>query len=78
MKSKILFACLLAVGVASPAWADYFIVQNNKTHKCSLAKTKPSESSKTVALVGDGTAYKTKSEATTAMGTMDACKANPT
>jgi len=78
MKSKILFACLLAVGVASPAWADYFIVQNNKTHKCSVAKTKPSEKSKTVALVGDGTAYKTKTEATTAMGTVDACKAGST
>jgi hypothetical protein len=78
MKSKILFACLLAVGVASPAWADYFVVQNSKTHKCSLAKTKPSEKSKTVALVGDGTAYKTKAEANTAMGGMDACKANPT
>ena len=78
MKSKILFACLLAVGVASPAWADYFIVQNSKTHKCSVAKTKPSEKSKTVALVGDGTAYKTKAEANTAVGGMDACKANPT
>ena len=78
MKSKILLACLLAVGVASPAWADYFVVQNSKTHKCSVAKTKPSEKSKTVALVGDGTAYKTKAEANTAMGGMDACKANPT
>ena len=73
------FACVLACSRRGVSGVGrYFIVQNNKTHKCSLAKTKPSESSKTVALVGDGTAYKTKSEATTAMGTMDACKANPT
>jgi hypothetical protein len=78
MKSKLVLACVLAVGVASPAWADYFIVQNNKSHKCSVAKNKPSEKSKTVVLVGDGTAYKTKAEATTAMGTVDACKAKPT
>jgi len=78
MKSKIVLACVLAVGVASPAWADYFVVQNNKSHKCSVAKNKPSEKSKTVVLVGDGTAYKTKAEATTAMGTMDACKAKST
>jgi hypothetical protein len=78
MKAKIVLACLLAVGVASPAWADYYILQNNKTHKCSVAQNKPSEKSKTVALVGDGTAYKTKAEATTAMGTMDACKAKST
>jgi hypothetical protein len=75
MKTKVVLAGLLAVGLASPALEDYYIVQNSKTHKCSVATTKPSEKSKTVSLVGDGTAYKTKSEATTAMGTMDTCKA---
>jgi hypothetical protein len=78
MKTKVVLACMLTVGLASPALADYFVVQNSKTHKCTVAKTKPSEKSKTVMLVGDGTAYKTKAEATTAMGTMDACKAKPT
>jgi hypothetical protein len=75
MKTKIVLACVLAVGLASPALADYYVVQNNKTHKCTVAKTKPSEKSKTVVLVGDGTAYKTKTEATTAIGTIAACKA---
>jgi hypothetical protein len=75
MKTKVILACVLAVGLASPALADYYIVQNSKTHKCSVAKSKPSEKSKTLTLVGDGTAYKTKSEATTAMETMDTCKA---
>ena len=75
MKTKLILACVLALGVASPAFADYYIVQSSKTHKCSVAKNKPSEKSKTVTLVGDGTAYKTKAEATSAMGTMDACKA---
>jgi hypothetical protein len=78
MKTKVILACVLAVGVASPAWADFYIVQNNKTHKCSVAKSKPSEKSKTVVLVGDGTAYKTKAEATTAMGSVDTCKAGAT
>jgi hypothetical protein len=78
MKTKVILACVLAVGVASPAWADFYIVQSNKTHKCSVAKSKPSEKSKTVVLVGDGTAYKTKAEATTAMGGVDACKAGAT
>jgi hypothetical protein len=78
MKTKVILACVLAVGVASPAWADFYVVQNNKTHKCSVAKSKPSEKSKTVVLVGDGTAYKTKAEATTAMGSVDACKAGAT
>jgi hypothetical protein len=77
MKTRIVLACALAVGLASPALADYFVVQNSKTNKCTVAAAKPSEKSKTVVLVGDGTAYKTKAEATTAMGTMDACKAKP-
>jgi hypothetical protein len=73
MKAKVFLACALAVAVASPAWADFYIVQNSKTHKCSVQGKKPSEKSKTLVLVGD--TYKTKAEATTAMGTLDACKA---
>jgi hypothetical protein len=75
MKTKVVLACAFAVGLASPAFAaSYYVVQNNKTHKCTVAKTKPSEKSKTVVLVGDGTAYTSKKEASTAMGTIDACK----
>jgi hypothetical protein len=76
MKTKIVLACALAVGLASPAFAaSYYVVQNTKSHKCTVARTKPSEKSKTVVLVGDGTAYASKKEATTALGTIDACKA---
>jgi hypothetical protein len=75
MNTKFAVACLLMIAVASPAFAaSYYVVQNQKTHKCSVAKSKPSEKSKTVVLVGDGTVYKTKDEATTAMGAIDACK----
>jgi len=76
MRTRLVLACALVVGLASPAFAaSYYVVQNSKTHKCTVAKTKPSEKSKTVVLVGDGTAYASKKEATTAMGTIDACKA---
>jgi hypothetical protein len=76
MNTKLVLACAVAIGLASPAFAaSFYVVQNTKTHKCTVAKTKPSEKSKTVVLVGDGTAYASKKEATTALGTMDACKA---
>jgi len=40
-------------------------------------RKKPSNKSKTLTLVDDGTAYKSKFEATTAMGTtLDACKSS--
>ena len=75
MRTKLVLACALAVGLASPSFAaSYYVVQNTKTHKCTVATTKPSEKNKTVALVGDGTAYTSKQEATTAMATIDACK----
>jgi hypothetical protein len=75
MKVKLLLATLVVVAVANPALAaSYYVVQNSKTQKCSVATTKPSSTSKTSAVVGDGTAYKTKDEATTAMTTADACK----
>ena len=75
MRTKLILACALAVGLASPSFAaSYYVVQNTKTHKCTVAATKPSEKSKTMVLVGDGTAYASKKEATTAMETIDACK----
>ena len=75
MRTRLVLACVLAVGLATPSFAaSYYVVQNTKTHKCTVAATKPSEKSKTVALVGDGTAYTSKQGATTAMGTIDACK----
>jgi len=75
MKTKLVLACALAVGLASPSFAaSYYVVQNTKTHKCTVATTKPSDKSKSVLLVGDGTAYASKKQATTAMGTIEACK----
>ena len=75
MKTKLILACAIAVGLASPSFAaSYYVVQNTKTHKCTVATTKPSDKSKSVLLVGDGTAYASKKQATTAMGTIEACK----
>ena len=75
MRTRLVLACALAVGLASPSFAaSYYVVQNTKTHKCTVATTKPSDKSKSVLLVGDGTAYASKKQATTAMGTIEACK----
>jgi hypothetical protein len=73
MKAKLIVASVVIVAMASPALADYYVVQNTKTHKCSVAAKKPSTKSKTLVLVGD--AYKTKAEATTAMEAASECKA---
>jgi hypothetical protein len=75
MKTKMLLTSIVAIGVASPALAaSFYVVQNTKTHKCTVVLQKPSATSKTFVLLGADTGYKTKSEATAAMGTINECK----
>jgi hypothetical protein len=76
MKAKLFLASVLTVALASPALAaSYYVVQNSKTQKCSVVSKMPSAKSKTTVLVGDGTAYKTRKEATAAVATIANCKA---
>jgi hypothetical protein len=75
MKTKILLTLIVAIGVASPALAaSFYVVQNTKTHKCTVVLQKPSATSKAYVLLGADSGYKTKNEATTAMGTINECK----
>jgi opacity protein-like surface antigen len=72
MKIKLAVAALALV-VATPAFAvDYYVVQNAKSKKCTVATKKPG-SDKAV-LVGDTAGYKTKKDAQDAMKGADACK----
>lgn len=73
MKLKLAVAALALV-IASPAFAaEYYVVQNAASKKCSVAAKKPT--SDKVTLVGDG-AYKSRKEAQTALKAADACKAH--
>jgi len=73
MKARVLLACVIAIGVATPAFArKYYVVQNTKTLKCSVLPKKPK--GKTVVLVAGGTPYKTRSEARSALRTAAPCK----
>jgi hypothetical protein len=73
MKAKFLIACLIVVGLASPAFArKYYVVQNTKTLKCSVLPKKPK--GKTVVLVSGGSFYKSRSEARAALRISPSCK----
>ena len=73
MKTTFLAVLVLIIGSAGPAFASkYYVVQNSKTLKCSVVPKKPK--GKTVVLVGAGTAYKTRSEARTALRAVANCK----
>src|SRR5262249_47837330 len=73
MKLKLAVAALALV-IATPTFAaEYYIIQSASNKKCTVASKKPTSDKAT--LVGDGTAYKTKKEARTALKAADACKA---
>jgi hypothetical protein len=70
---KYVFAGLLVAGFVTPAFAaEYYVAQNNSTHKCSIVSKKPD--GKTLTMLGtDG--FKTKSAAESALKGMTECKA---
>ncbi len=70
---KYLIAGLLVAGFVTPALAgEYYVAQNNTSHKCSIVAHKPD--GKTLSMLGsDG--FKTKSAAESAMKGMTECKA---
>lgn len=72
-----LTAAVLATAIAAPALAQvttsttYYITQDTATKKCTIVDKKPVE--KTMVVVGDGTVYKTRTEAEGAMKTVKVC-----
>ena len=75
MKTKAIIAAAVLTAVAAPAFADsYYVVQDAKTKKCTITETKPTTTETTV--VGDGTVYKTRSEAETGMKSVKVCTSN--
>lgn len=65
MKLRTVLAVAILAGVAAPAWADYYIVQDVKTKKCTVVDKAPTTTT-TVTRVGP-VAFKTREEATTGM-----------
>jgi hypothetical protein len=78
MRTKITAAsALLAISLSAPAFAqaEFYIVQDTSTKKCTIVDKKPTVSTMTV--VGPaGTVYKTRAEAETGMKTVKVCTSN--
>jgi hypothetical protein len=70
---KYLIAGLLVAGFVTPALAaEYYVAQNNSSHKCSIVSKRPD--GKTLTMLGTE-GFKTKSEAESALKGMSECKA---
>jgi hypothetical protein len=72
---KQIFGALLVATFIAPAVAqadEYYVVRDATTKKCTVVNKKPTV--KTTTVVGDGTVYKTKTEAEGAMKTVKVCE----
>lgn len=76
MMKKLLIAAAL-VGFATPvlAQAEFYIVQDTATKKCTIVDKKPTVTTQTV-VSPSGTVYKTRAEAESGMKTVKVCTSN--
>ena len=77
MKLKIVTAALMLAATSLPAFAadEFYVVQDVKTKKCTIVDKKPTTTTETT-VVGDGTVYKTRTEAETGMKSVKVCTSN--
>lgn len=68
---KKLIGAAVLVAFITPAHADFYVVQDAKTKKCTVVDQKPTTTTTTV--VGNGTVYKTREEAATGMKSVKVC-----
>jgi hypothetical protein len=76
MRAKLIVAAAGIVTFATPALADYYIVQDTGTKHCSIVEQKPT--SRTTVIVGDGKVYTSRAEAEGAMKTVKVCESGGT
>jgi hypothetical protein len=85
----LLIGAMLVAGLSAPAFAqtsttvtttspgasNYYIVQDASTKKCTITHEKPAGASMTI-VGGDGSIYKTETEAQSAIKTTKVCTTN--
>jgi hypothetical protein len=70
---KVLIATVAVAALATPALADFWIVQDTSTKRCPIVEQKPTATTMTV-VGGDGKVYKTRVEADSALKTEKICE----
>jgi hypothetical protein len=70
---RTLLSTIIAIAIVTPALAadEFYIVRDSTTKKCTVVDKKPTTTTTTI--VGDGTVYKTRTEADTAVKTVKVC-----
>ena len=76
MRNKVLIAATAVVAFATPALADFYVVQDSSTKRCSIVEQRPT--TQTSVIVGDGKVYTSRTEAESAMKTVKVCESGGT
>ena len=77
MKTKLLVAAAIAVTFTGSALADFYVMEDQTTHKCSIvSQNQQPMPSMTETIVG-GSGYNSQQEAEVAMRTAQTCAATP-
>jgi vancomycin permeability regulator SanA len=77
MRMKLLVAAAGFATLATPALAaEFYIVQDTTTKRCTIVEQKPT--SQTTVVVGNGTTYTTRQQAEGAMKTVKVCESGGT
>jgi hypothetical protein len=77
MRIKLLVAAAGFAAFATPALAaEFYIVQDTTTKRCTIVEQRPT--SQTMVVVGPGIAFTTRSEAETSMKTVKVCESGGT
>ena len=75
MLRKALIAGAITLGLTAPTLAaEFYVVQDTATKKCTIVDKKPTVTTTTV--VGDGKTYTTRTEAETGMKSIKVCTTN--
>ena len=77
MTGKLLATTVLVAAFATPAFADFWIVQDTSSKRCSIVEQKPTTTTMTV-VGGDGSVYKSRTEAENHMKTVQVCQSTTT
>jgi hypothetical protein len=73
MRKTLVAVALIGTFTAGPVLAaDYYIVQDASTKKCTVTQTKPTTT--TTVVVGDGKVYTSQTEAENAIKTVKVCE----
>lgn len=71
MVLKHIVAGVALAAFATPAMADFYVVQDTSTKRCTIVEQKPTTS--TTVVVGGGQVYTSRTEAETAMKSVEVC-----